>query len=1233
MSTNFRHIDHPLRRGGLSRPERENASLLPDAARLDDRGVDDLLRFWYDFARQVNYFDASGSTQDAQVTGDWLDFFRRSIPFQYASIGGYDLEALEQRFQDIVSGVNSRRTLPALNPLLDLLLEMAGQLVSWHRELEEDTGMLSTTLTGLLETNLRDWVATLIGLVNGAARWGYRPSVKTFGLAQSFGLNPRQAVAVDRSISGRRGSPKNKVVYGLEVLEEIYRVLRKALEETVAAARDTAGLEESLRVSSKADTLPHLGLVFTFLLLFQEAQRGLNSLSERHLDFFYRQILQLKALPPQNDRAHVVLELGKRVEESIRVEQQFRLQASKDEAGQAITFATNEELILGKTTVAEVKTLFLDDQPQGKIHAAPVADLSPAWPTVGAAAEIPASQPREALGFLLSSPLFLLREGEREITVTIEFETLQPDKDYDSTVLAELLLPQFSTEEGWLAAPFADDGAPVVTPLLPSGGQLKFSLLLPIDLPPVVNPGAEALGLPIPADYPALRIDFNPEIAEQMAWYCHLGQLPVRDIRVRTRVCGHRQLILQNDLALLDPAKPFQPFGPIPSANHANFYVGSEELFVKRWTGIDLHLNWQDLPEDITAHYVGYDTPPTGWEAFAVQVAELQQRSWTELGGEALFIEDDTASVVGCAERPPNSIRMGLGDGTPPHSACPWPLSVTEGLKTDTQCGFLRLRLGNQDFLHDQYAAALAAYARAQNEQAEQAEQADDVLKGLTEIKSQIATIKGKVNEVSLAEEETQEDLDEVDDKIDTLLDDINTLQQAPQSAPLPNPPYTPTLAALSLDYTAEDALEHDLQFTQLHPWPGAYKNLGGAAGNPFPLLPAYPGEGHLYVGLADYVPGEQVNLYFELDPATADPRLDKAAIHWSYLRDNEWMPLQEGTQVLSDTTDGLLRAGIVRIAVPTDISRSETTILSPVYHWLRVYVPARAAAIAATLHLSARAVEATFVPTTDNQLQRLQAPLPAETIAKPVVPLIGLKGATQAFPSFGGRAPEPTGHFHRRVSELLRHKGRAITLHDYERLVLGEFPDVYRVKCLTHTRGFRGDAARDLELAPGHVTLVVVPDLSRINAVNPFEPRLPAATLTEIKGYLAGKICPQIELTVLNPEYEPVRLTLCVSLRPGRSEAFYYRQLQRDLQALLAPWTRPETGTDITFGGRFYYSTAVQFVEQLDYIDYVEDLRILRDNGTAEPDRLTYQQARYARSVLTTVNGTTKHIILPANS
>jgi hypothetical protein len=383
-------------------------------------------------------------------------------------------------------------------------------------------------------------------------------------------------------------------------------------------------------------------------------------------------------------------------------------------------------------------------------------------------------------------------------------------------------------------------------------------------------------------------------------------------------------------------------------------------------------------------------------------------------------------------------------------------------------------------------------------------------------------------------------------------------------------------------------------------------------------LLPCFADEGTLFIGLENLQPGEGLSLLFRLEPSTADPNLDKAPVCWEYLRNNTWKPLRKDLDVLQDGTNGLLQTGIVKIAVPTDISRQGTTILPGHLHWLKVRVPYRTAAISEALSVQAQAGRVRFDLGSSSSV-RLEKELEAEAIAKFAAPVPGVKDILQLDAGFGGKPEEAADHFYQRVSRHLRHKGRAISLYDYENLVLEQFPEIYKVKCITHTLGRRSPdgKARDIERAPGHVTIVAVPDLELLNAKDPLRPQLPAALLLAVQRYLQERTSPFIRIHVLNPLYQAVRVRGKVRFRAGRSVNFYLQQLEKDVQAFLAPWAFAEQRQDISFGGQIYYSMVLKFIEDREYVDYVSELSLLDDdeNGDEELDRI---KARTSRSILT---------------
>ena len=68
---------------------------------------------------------------------------------------------------------------------------------------------------------------------------------------------------------------------------------------------------------------------------------------------------------------------------------------------------------------------------------------------------------------------------------------------------------------------------------------------------------------------------------------------------------GMKNLILENDVGVLDPAKPFFPFGPSPRSR-SSFLIGSPEVFQKSLTELQLEIEWADLPAmNFNTHYQG----------------------------------------------------------------------------------------------------------------------------------------------------------------------------------------------------------------------------------------------------------------------------------------------------------------------------------------------------------------------------------------------------------------------------------------------------------------------------------------------------------------------------------------------------------------------------------------------------------------------------------------------------
>jgi hypothetical protein len=197
-----------------------------------------------------------------------------------------------------------------------------------------------------------------------------------------------------------------------------------------------------------------------------------------------------------------------------------------------------------------------------------------------------------------------------------------------------------------------------------------------------------------------------------------------------------------------------------------------------------------------------------------------------------------------------------------------------------------------------------------------------------------------------------------------------------------------------------------------------------------------------------------------------------------------------------------------------------------------------------------------------------------------------------QPYTSFGGRPPEVAEGFYTRVSERLRHKGRALTPWDYERLVLDAFPDIYKVRCLPA-------APED----PGRVALVLVPDIRNRLPFAPLTPKVSTATLADVEALFADKVSTFARVRARNPRFVSVQVRVAIRYREGVDIGFYSQRINQELRRFLSPWAY-DAEAEIAFGGRIYANLIVDYLERRPYVDYVANISLYRsiDGRDYEP-------------------------------
>lgn len=928
-----------------------------------------------------------------------------------------------------------------------------------------------------------------------------------------------------------------------------------------------------------SQTEPHYALFAAFLDLFRVAQDDLNTITARHLDFYYREVLQLKEKPAVPDQVFVVFELAKNTFTAL-LEKDTLLNAGKDATGKNLDYALDKNIVINKAAVQELKAVFADKTNDYRIYASPVANSSDGiggafdtadvrWRTFGRTL-LPQDRPYGDVGFAIASPVLRLAEGDRTVILKLNF--LHSLSDISSAAIANAFRVQFSGEKQWIDA---EADAPNTTII--SSNTLTITRTLSRAQAAVLDYNAEKLGNAFDSTWPVMKLLLNTESNSYA--YAALKDRVLVSATIDVNVIGVKNLTLFSDSSKLKADKPFEPFTSRPVIG-SSFYIGSTEAFQKKLTSFDIGIAWQALPtvaNGFKSYYHNYlpavDNIKRTNTGFKAKLSILDGKSWNQLSTVQLFDQTiETILAVESADFQDRNLSAFLMATTVSRLVDTRLISVASpalqnigrdtemkpaiSLDGDTFKGFVKLELQEADFGHRDYPLSLT---------------------------HQIVN------------------------------------QQNPSVV---NPPYTPTIKEISLNYsssasisfaqtTTEDFNDRIEQFLTIHPF-------GVREVHPFlfkqteilRLLPQFNDEGNLYIGLSGLKPAQVVDILFKVSEGSANPDLEKQTVHWSYLSNNQWIEFPN-LKLLFDGTNGLLNTGIVSFDVPSNAT-DNNTILTSGLHWLRVSVTDFSGAVCDLSAVHAQAMTATFRDN-GNDPEHLRLPLAAETISKLRESNSQVKTISQPYASTGGKVKETSTDFYMRVSERLRHKDRSVTIWDYEHLVLEQFPSVYKVKCISHTEDKPSSYS---EIAPGHVTLIVVSNLRNKNVLNPLQPKTSLSLLEEIKTFISARTSCWVDLDVRNPNFEEIRVNFNVRIRTGFDIGFYTNKLNDDIKRFLSPWAY-DPGKDIAFGGKIYKSMILNFVEELEYVDYVTCFTMDHISGTEIFTNVDEAATRTAASIL----------------
>ena len=1066
---------------GLSRQQRIQDTAFSGRISLLNEDFHSLVQKAYDFASQIIFYNLSDKPE-----GKFSQLFEKSIFFTLNHIRGIDLQKEEKDFLSLLEN-DFYAARHKEEKIIKKLLGYLGLFDNWARNTSffEANGCklyFRADLMNQIITNLREPVSHLMEHC--------KQKHNTIGLPELSSIWK----------TNNRPSEVNEPF-------RFYRSIFYRFQNSIGVLQNHHDLyEKEIYGSGFID--PAVGLLAAFLSNHNKIVSEFNNRWKQYPGFYLETILE--ATPAKAEPDFACLQLIKAPSTKyLLLEKDFEFQSPE-----GIKFRNTGEYIVSNCALKEIRSLYEERNPEiepnnelGYATSLLKYDLSQLidrrisednQPVLWFGQKTGKTQEDNyaPVGLMIRSWSFFLREGERDLTLrfipsraALENFSQLTDRlcngnDRKQEIIYQLLhnifCVEISTETGW------EQVRSTAVEFVPFRKEMAFvvSLHFSEDFPAIVPlPGETGEFLP-----PSLRITINPNT--WMFPYSWLKFMEFEKIKIESGAYNLRNVQVYSELGRQDISMPFYPFGAMPRKG-AWMAVGCYEMALKKITAFDLHVRWNDLPDDDYGFAAYYRQYPGNIDncSFRITPQILKNRKWQPLPGNNEDFLFSTGTINGKAGTAPKAKLSAEScfNTIKPEEVVPSLLKEEEYyFNMFSRSGFFRFTLTRPPigFGHSEYQKLIS----------------------------------------------------------DVLLQKV----RSKKAVEMPNLPVAPRIEQISVDYQSEGELtlsdnpEKGNQVFHIHPF-GLVPLNNSSNLRQFSFVPSWSGQGNLLLGFDGVEGGETIRLYFDLQ--AREKEIDKTQfpeIKWYSGNGFNWeiLPVRS---VLLDETRNLVVSGIIEISIPARLP-DLTTAMDNLY-WLKASVENNIGNLSEVLGVYQHVIKTERI-ITEGQTEAFSH-LPAFSLTETGHKIPGLEEIIQLKDSFGGRLPENQQMMQVRLAERVSHRNRAVNARDYERLVLENFPTVQKAKCFPGT-----DSKSD---RPGVVTLAII-EKDTCNR-NFRTPKSGCQLLLDIEDFLQKHSSVFAVVDVINPVYEFLQVRCKVTLAKNLPEGYYLQKLNKEINSYLAFW------------------------------------------------------------------------------
>ena len=936
-----------------------------------------------------------------------------------------------------------------------------------------------------------------------------------------------------------------------------YDIIRNILESFIKKISDLKSLaiKNFFNVLYNQNHNPHITLLITFFKELSNVKKSIFNFSTRIKDYYYKGILMYENKPEKKDET-IVMFYKQNDKDTNFIGQNTELYGGKDEKNNDIIFETTKNLKINSMNIKTIRTISkisnkIDKKETSLYKSYKIAEynmeeiynnnqLLNLFSTKKGNDIHLLDTKNNTLGNILSSKIFKLTEGLRKIKIKFFLS------DKLVTAIVNYLKNYNIINNNKI------ESIKKYTELLKDSLTIKFTSsagLIEIDNSNInisFDEKNTSIDIDMLLSYEIPGIDICKDFCikdipsilflandKTTLWaFLLFINLKYDKIKIIVNVEKCNNITVQNDLGISNNSMSYQLFGPSPQVNSA-VYIACDEIFNKKISELKIKLKWSELPEDnFETHYQDYNKD-IETSSFKVKISFLKNKEWVPIN------ENDRQ-------------KLNLFE-----------LDENKKIKKETVLNIniekLGINLKNQFEYETQHLSAntIGGFLKI--------ELVEPIFAFGHKLYSEILTKK--------------------------ILSKKNILLKIFSPIDL-KMPYTPTVEKITIDYTSEINIynnnEQDFKINRIHPF--GYFNIDAIkadiqANNTLTKEDlSYSDKTTLFIEITN-ISSPTINLYFALDETTSKIRKNKLNTKIGYIINNKCIFFKEH-EIILDETNGFTKSGTIKIKLPK-INTGINTYQQSKYDkslWIVIYFLEDRDSLPTILGIYYNCVKA-IRTSINNNLSLPQNSLKSIHNNKNININI-----LQPFRSYGGCKKETDDEMFIRIKNRLQSKGRCITSEDYTNFILENFKEVKSIKIIQNNNKYTPEN----NIQTKNTTILVILNKKEYMGNNIKFPEASPELLNAIKNKLESCCSPFVNLNIINPSYEKLKVMIRVNFKNIADENLLKEQLNKDISYFISPWLI-KTEININISSSFSVIDLVKFIKSKPYINIIENLYVLK--------------------------------------